>query len=86
MGPEETAVSCSAILDELERAVVGRRRTLELVLTGILAGGHVLLEDLPGLGKTLIAAVVREGTRPGLRPHPVHPGPAALRRGRRAAV
>ena len=55
MGPEETAVSCSAILDELERAVVGRRRTLELVLIGILAGGHVLLEDLPGLGKTLIA-------------------------------
>ncbi len=35
--------------------MVGRRRTLELVLIGILAGGHVLLEDLPGLGKTLIA-------------------------------
>jgi MoxR-like ATPase len=45
----------TAILDEIERAVVGRRRTLELVLIGILAGGHVLLEDLPGLGKTLIA-------------------------------
>ena len=45
----------TAILDELERAVVGRRRSLELVLIGILAGGHVLLEDLPGLGKTLIA-------------------------------
>jgi MoxR-like ATPase len=55
MGPEQTAASCSAILDELERAVVGRRRTLELVLIGVLAGGHVLLEDLPGLGKTLIA-------------------------------
>jgi len=55
MGPEETAASCSAILNELERAVVGRRRTLELVLVGVLAGGHVLLEDLPGLGKTLIA-------------------------------
>jgi MoxR-like ATPase len=51
----ETANACTRILDELERAVVGRRRTLELVLTGILAGGHVLLEDLPGLGKTLIA-------------------------------
>jgi len=51
----ETAQVCRAILDELERAVVGRRRTLELVLIGILAGGHVLLEDLPGLGKTLIA-------------------------------
>jgi MoxR-like ATPase len=53
--PEETARQAAAILDELEKAVVGRRRTLELVLIGILAGGHVLLEDLPGLGKTLIA-------------------------------
>jgi MoxR-like ATPase len=53
--PEQTAEASNAILDELERAVVGRRRTLELVLIGILAGGHVLLEDLPGLGKTLIA-------------------------------
>jgi MoxR-like ATPase len=53
--PKETAEQCTAILDELERAVVGRRRSLELVLIGILAGGHVLLEDLPGLGKTLIA-------------------------------
>jgi MoxR-like ATPase len=52
---EQTAQACTQILDELERAVVGRRRTLELVLIGILAGGHVLLEDLPGLGKTLIA-------------------------------
>jgi MoxR-like ATPase len=55
MSTDETARACTAILDELERAVVGRRRTLELVLIGILAGGHVLLEDLPGLGKTLIA-------------------------------
>jgi MoxR-like ATPase len=55
ISPEEAARTCTAILDELERAVVGRRRTLELVLIGILAGGHVLLEDLPGLGKTLIA-------------------------------
>jgi MoxR-like ATPase len=53
--PQETADQCTAILDELERAVIGRRRSLELVLIGILAGGHVLLEDLPGLGKTLIA-------------------------------
>jgi MoxR-like ATPase len=34
---------------------VGNRRALELVMIGILAGGHILLEDLPGLGKTLIA-------------------------------
>ena len=55
MTPEQTAQNAAAVLDELEKAVVGRRRTLELVLIGILAGGHVLLEDLPGLGKTLIA-------------------------------
>ena len=53
--PERTAKRCALVLDEIERAVVGRRRSLELVLMGILAGGHVLLEDLPGLGKTLIA-------------------------------
>jgi len=52
---KETARQAVAILDAIEGAVVGRRRTLELVLIGILAGGHVLLEDLPGLGKTLIA-------------------------------
>jgi MoxR-like ATPase len=53
--PGQTAERSTAVLDEIERAVVGRRRSLELVLIAILAGGHVLLEDLPGLGKTLIA-------------------------------
>jgi MoxR-like ATPase len=43
------------MLDELERAVVGKRRALELVLLAWLADGHVLLEDFPGLAKTLIA-------------------------------
>ncbi len=44
-----------AVLDSVETVVIGKRGTLELVLAGILAGGHVLLEDLPGLGKTLTA-------------------------------
>jgi MoxR-like ATPase len=43
------------ILDTVEQAVVGKRGPLTLVLSGILAGGHVLLEDFPGLGKTLAA-------------------------------
>jgi MoxR-like ATPase len=54
-GPAETAYRCTAVLDEIEKAVVGYRRALELVMIGILAGGHILIEDLPGLGKTLIA-------------------------------
>jgi MoxR-like ATPase len=43
------------ILEEIERAVVGKREALELVLLGFLADGHVLIEDFPGLAKTLIA-------------------------------
>lgn len=50
-----TTVRCVAVLDEIERAVVGKRPELTLILTAVLAGGHVLIEDLPGLGKTLIA-------------------------------
>ncbi|MGB3762322.1 MAG: MoxR family ATPase [Ornithinimicrobium sp.] len=44
-----------AVLDRVEDAVVGKRDALTLVLTAILARGHVLLEDYPGLGKTLAA-------------------------------
>ncbi len=43
------------MLDEIERVVVGKRAALTLILTTVLARGHVLIEDLPGLGKTLIA-------------------------------
>ena len=43
------------VLDEVNLAVVGKRQELTLLLCGVLAGGHVLLEDLPGLGKTLAA-------------------------------
>jgi MoxR-like ATPase len=50
-----TTAHAEAVLDEIERAVVGKRAALTLILTTVLAGGHVLIEDLPGLGKTLIA-------------------------------
>ena len=43
------------VFEQLERAVVGKRPVLEVVLIGMLADGHVLLEDFPGLAKTLIA-------------------------------
>ncbi len=51
----ELTAQAESILGEVERAVVGKREALELVLLGILADGHVLLEDFPGLAKTLIA-------------------------------
>jgi MoxR-like ATPase len=43
------------VVDEVEKAVVGKRDALELLLLGLLADGHVLIEDYPGLAKTLMA-------------------------------
>jgi MoxR-like ATPase len=55
------------VLDRVETVVVGKREPLELVLAGILAGGHVLLEDLPGLGKTLTARSFAQALGLGFR-------------------
>ncbi len=61
----EVADQGAAILDEVERAIVGKRDRLELILAGMLADGHVLLEDVPGLAKTLTARSFADVT--GLR-------------------
>ncbi len=50
------------VLDEVGRAVVGKRAELEVVLLGILADGHVLLEDVPGLAKTVAARSFAQAT------------------------
>lgn len=52
---EDAGAAARRVIDEVERAIVGKREALELVLTAVIAGGHVLLEDFPGLGKTLAA-------------------------------
>ena len=51
----EASPTAGRVLDEVEKAVVGKREALMLVLAAVLAKGHVLLEDFPGLGKTLAA-------------------------------
>jgi MoxR-like ATPase len=54
--PMEATVSrTEAILREIGRVVVGKRDELQLIMVAVLSGGHILIEDLPGLGKTLIA-------------------------------
>ena len=52
---QEAAATARGVLDQVEHAVVGKREVLGRLMVGILSGGHVLLEDLPGLGKTLMA-------------------------------
>jgi len=61
----DVSSTCERILDEVERAIVGKREVLELVLLGLLADGHVLLEDVPGLAKTLIARSFAQATSLG---------------------
>ena len=55
MSIQEVGALSSRVLDEVERAIIGKRDALEQILLGILGDGHVLLEDYPGLAKTLIA-------------------------------
>jgi MoxR-like ATPase len=55
MDIDEATTLCDSVLSEVERAVVAERSFLETVLLGVLAGGHALLEDVPGTGKTLTA-------------------------------
>ena len=55
MNLQQVSRVSSAVVDEVEKAVVGKRGALELLLLGLLADGHVLLEDYPGLAKTLMA-------------------------------
>ena len=51
----KVSTTTKQIIAEVERAVVGKRQLLEMMMASVLAGGHILLEDFPGLGKTLIA-------------------------------
>jgi len=47
--------TCSALIDEVEKAIVGKNLVLKYVIAGILSNGHILFEDFPGLAKTMMA-------------------------------
>jgi MoxR-like ATPase len=53
---------CKEIIDNVSRVIVGKRDTIELLLVALLGDGHVLLEDVPGLGKTLMAKSLARST------------------------
>lgn len=51
----EVTSRVSAVIDNIEKVILGKRREIELTMVGILCGGHILLEDVPGVGKTMLA-------------------------------
>ena len=69
----------SQILAEVKKAVCGKDRVLVWVLTVILARGHILLEDIPGVGKTTMALAFSRGAGAGLRARAVYAGRSAER-------
>ena len=56
----ESKELCSAVIKSVETVIHGKREAIEAVLLGLLCGGHVLVEDVPGVGKTrLVVALTR---------------------------
>ena len=84
-GPEpQPASQMEHLLYEVKKVVVGQDHFLERVLVALLAGGHLLVEGVPGLAKTLTVNTLAQGDAAAVPPHPVHARPGARRSGRHA--
>ncbi|MFQ3284908.1 MAG: MoxR-like ATPase [Natronomonas sp.] len=55
MGAERAGEIAEAVVENVRRVIVGNREAIELLVAGFLGGGHVLVEDVPGVGKTMLA-------------------------------
>ena len=81
-----TAQRCAQVLAEVERVIVGKREAVSQVLLGILASGHLLIEDLPGARQDPDRPHLRRDPGAGVHPGPVHAGHAAVGPHRRAGA
>ena len=52
--PERNLKKISVLIDEIEKVILSKRKVVQLTVAALLAGGHVLFEDIPGVGKTLL--------------------------------
>ena len=77
--PADPRATAEAILFEVRRVIVGQDAMLERILVGLLSGGHLLLEGVPGLAKTLTIKTLADVLGGILQAHPVHAGPHAVR-------
>lgn len=67
VGPAQHAQTIHRVRDNLERVVMGKTAEIELLLAGVLSGGHALLEDIPGVGKTTLAKALARSVGGTLR-------------------
>ena len=68
LGIETLGGVFTRLIDNVERVIVGKRRELELVLVGLACQGHVLIEDVPGVGKTILARSLAGNVASSSRP------------------
>jgi MoxR-like ATPase len=52
---KQVEFTCNKLIKEVERAIIGKNKLIKQILVTILAGGHILIEDYPGLGKTILS-------------------------------
>ena len=72
MSVEEFRRIAAAVEDEVGKLIVGQQETLREVLICLIAGGHALLEGVPGLGKTMLIRTIAGDAGPRFQPYPVH--------------
>jgi MoxR-like ATPase len=56
--PSDINPKISALIDNIEKVIIGKRSVIELVIAAMLSGGHVLIEDVPGVGKTQLVSAL----------------------------
>jgi MoxR-like ATPase len=74
---DEIKTTASAIRENVGKVVVGKGDVVDLALVALLCEGHILFEDIPGIGKTTMAKALARSLR--VPPHPIHTRPAAQR-------
>ena len=79
LAPERFAEMATRIETEVGTFIVGQHELVRQTLISLIAGGHALLEGVPGLGKTMLVRTMAEALDLGFSPHPVHAGPDARR-------
>ena len=53
---------CHAVMGEINKVIIGKPEAVKLLTLALISGGHVLIEDVPGVGKTTIAAALAKAT------------------------
>ena len=74
--PKTAPSALEAVFEAADRVILGKGREIRLAICCLLAGGHLLIEDLPGVGKTTLAQLLARLLGLALLAHPVHQRPA----------